>query len=398
MIDTVELKERVDLVAIAERDVELRKVAADEYAGPCPKCGGDDRFHVTGTWWFCRQCHEKRGDAIEYVQWRDGMGFVEACEVLGEPYSGRGVAPNAPERRAEPRGTVPSAVWQARARAFVEWAEGELWVDPDALAYLYSRGLDDDTIRAAHLGYNPRELFDRDLVRWGVTAKAAVWLPRGWVIPCEARGVMRYVKVRRHTDDLAQCEAWNTAHPGRRKKPVQKYHAILGSHKRGALYGLDGVEGQSDLILCEGEFNALVLRRELAGAAAVVSVGDAGNVPGSEALAVLATVRRWWLAYDPDKAGRDGRDKIADAYARARSLGWSYDGDINDAYLDGVDLAAWAAPQIGPGDTDKRREWLEHHLGRLGEVAFDAGTDGTEPALRTWRVLYADMERLRLLP
>jgi len=81
--DVQALKERINLVDLIGHDTRLRKVAAQEYAGPCPRCGGDDRLHCTATWWFCRQCHDKRGDAIAYVQWRDGLEFGEACERLG---------------------------------------------------------------------------------------------------------------------------------------------------------------------------------------------------------------------------------------------------------------------------------------------------------------------------
>ena len=48
-IDLDALLAGVDLLAIAERDTALRKVAATnggEWAGPCPFCGGDDRFRL----------------------------------------------------------------------------------------------------------------------------------------------------------------------------------------------------------------------------------------------------------------------------------------------------------------------------------------------------------------
>ena len=57
------------------------------YRGPCPWCGGVDRFHVfpaqgdAGTLW-CRQCG-KTGDAITYLRERRGMTFRDACQQLG---------------------------------------------------------------------------------------------------------------------------------------------------------------------------------------------------------------------------------------------------------------------------------------------------------------------------
>jgi Zinc-binding domain of primase-helicase len=60
-IDADAIKARVDLVDLAGRDVHLRKVATTrggEWAGPCPFCGGRDRFRVQPEkgLWFCRQC------------------------------------------------------------------------------------------------------------------------------------------------------------------------------------------------------------------------------------------------------------------------------------------------------------------------------------------------------
>lgn len=76
-----------EIIRHLERDTELKKVAqtnGGEYAGPCPFCGGEDRFRVwpkRNSMW-CRQC-DYSGDLIDYIQERDGVGFVEACEKLG---------------------------------------------------------------------------------------------------------------------------------------------------------------------------------------------------------------------------------------------------------------------------------------------------------------------------
>jgi DNA primase len=69
----------VDILTIAKRKTELRKIASThggEWVGPCPACGGRDRFHVwpdktdskrperVGVYW-CRSC----GKAGDVVQW-----------------------------------------------------------------------------------------------------------------------------------------------------------------------------------------------------------------------------------------------------------------------------------------------------------------------------------------
>jgi phage/plasmid primase-like uncharacterized protein len=52
-------------------------------AGPCPVCGGDDRFSVTlsKNIWYCRGC-AKGGDVIALVQHIDKCGFLDAVETL----------------------------------------------------------------------------------------------------------------------------------------------------------------------------------------------------------------------------------------------------------------------------------------------------------------------------
>ncbi len=81
--DVFGLKSRLDLRELAMRYTRLRRVSARELAGPCPRCGGEDRFHVQAGWWFCRQCHPKRGDAIELVRFLNlAHSFRDAVTVL----------------------------------------------------------------------------------------------------------------------------------------------------------------------------------------------------------------------------------------------------------------------------------------------------------------------------
>jgi len=63
------------------------KSAGAERIGPCPKCGGIDRFaiNVTKQVFNCRQCGA-RGDVIDLVMFLDGCDFIHAVTSLaGEP-------------------------------------------------------------------------------------------------------------------------------------------------------------------------------------------------------------------------------------------------------------------------------------------------------------------------
>src|SRR5262245_41861881 len=73
-----------------EHECERRSIKLNgkkERCGPCPKCGGDDRFAInTKKQVFnCRGCGAC-GDTIALVQFLDGVDFTHACQTLtGEP-------------------------------------------------------------------------------------------------------------------------------------------------------------------------------------------------------------------------------------------------------------------------------------------------------------------------
>ncbi|MHB0858825.1 MAG: primase-helicase zinc-binding domain-containing protein [Anaerolineae bacterium] len=382
--DVEAIKRNTDLIALICRDIELRRVSGTgggEYAGPCPRCKGDDRFHcqpnsADGAWWFCRQCHPKRGDAIDYVRWRDGVGFYEACAWLTSdlgfqvPLDHGQSRPALPDAPALADQELPSKAWQDRAQRFVAYCEDQLYQNFDALAYLTERRLTLETIRAARLGYHSVARHD-DPTRWGLDG-GPLWLPAGWVIPCTVDGQLAYVKIRQLSGE-------------------PKYVIIRGGRKRGVLFGLDDLAGHTDGILVEGEFNALILRQALAGIAGVASLGDAGNRPGHATLPTLVRVKRWWSLHDMDVAGARGQAALSEVSNRVQPLGWPFTTmDINDAYLAGHDLAAWAVSQIGPKEPALHTSWAEHHLGRLRDRPdFD---DETSPTRRVWRALLAGQQ------
>ncbi len=155
-----------DVFSLAEEDTHLHKVAVNEYAGPCPGCGGTDRFRVrsnreSGTWHFlCRSCWDagqylpekgrKRGwgDAIDYLRHYRGMTFQEAkAQINGEE------TPTTHHKRAQPRALTPE--WQAATHKAMQAHQARLWSqDTLALEYARYRGLHDPVIKQFQLGYS----------------------------------------------------------------------------------------------------------------------------------------------------------------------------------------------------------------------------------------------------
>jgi putative DNA primase/helicase len=87
--DIIERAREADILSVALRYTQLKKSGQDHH-GPCPVCGGTDRFSVTprkgrGVF-FCRVC-DVGGDAIKLVEHVTGCNFRDAVETLtGEDF------------------------------------------------------------------------------------------------------------------------------------------------------------------------------------------------------------------------------------------------------------------------------------------------------------------------
>ena len=95
---------------IDARGIRLR--GKIERVGPCPICGGEDRFSINtkkGVW-NCRQC-AKGGDVIALVEHLDACDFIAACRTLtGEPQA----KPNGKDRAGSEAKKVVAAEYPYR--------------------------------------------------------------------------------------------------------------------------------------------------------------------------------------------------------------------------------------------------------------------------------------------
>ncbi len=137
--DSIAQARDTDILEIASRYVVLRRAAASEYCGPCPICGGADRFsiNIRKNVWACRQCGVG-GDPISLIMHVESIGFREAIQRLagglGEPTKPRGPVPT----RSEAAGDQAEGIARGRGR----WRAA---VDPRGTiveTYLISRGLE----------------------------------------------------------------------------------------------------------------------------------------------------------------------------------------------------------------------------------------------------------------
>jgi hypothetical protein len=82
-VELIERARQADILMAAQRFGALKRVGASEYAGPCPVCGGTDRFavNIKKQVWNCRGCG-KGGDVIGLAQHAGGAMFAEAVAAL----------------------------------------------------------------------------------------------------------------------------------------------------------------------------------------------------------------------------------------------------------------------------------------------------------------------------
>ncbi len=336
MIDVEKIKETTDMLALVEQDTPLRKLATTrggEYAGPCPLCGGRDRFHVqpaAGTF-MCRNCHPNWGDLIEYTQWTKHLEFRQACAALQPTAAGK---PNQLPTITRSNAQLPTQPppWQERGLRFLQDSQSALWSanGRKALQWLHARGLKDDTIRNWGLGYHQTKEW-QDPALWQLQDRdKKVYLPPGVVIPWLLEGELWQLKVRalEHEDG-------------------PKILSIPGGHP--ALYGAHTLEGRDTAVLTEGEFDCMLLWQEAGDLVGTATLGSCTASPNDQTVQHLLTVKHILIAYDADQQGQRGAANWTWT-RRARRitlpLNDSEGKDITDLWKADHDVRAWLTTHL----------------------------------------------------
>ena len=302
VIDLVSLIEQKSGIGLARR----ASTGNGEYWGMCPFCKtGENRFHVwpfsSRPHYWCRVCRMS-GDAIQFLRDYAQMDFADACRELFLDPDDTASSPAVAAEQA--KDGPPNKEWQDSAMLLVERAERYLWhpksVDGQrALAYLHSRGLTDETIRNAHIGYVPLDSstgrwhcgqfedwgFDPEQLTQEQRTKGGVRVPNGILIPWFCDGQIWKLAIKRPGEQM-------------------DYGQVMGSGE--GMYNIDAVQVGQPTMMVEGEFDALSVIQEAGDLVNCVATGSAkrGRVP------------RWTLdialsscilqSFDSDDAGDDG--------------------------------------------------------------------------------------------
>lgn len=322
-----------DLLALVEEDgfraIVRSTSRGGQYNGPCPWCGGRDRFrvqphHGRHGWFACAQCGRK-GDAVDYLVLKRGLTKQEALRAVGwRPADGSEPRWNVPAAALDsrPRWEEPPECWQDAAWNFALTCRDTLWspAGEAALNYLRARGLSDKTIRAVMLGYHATETYGQAHL-WGRPVK----LCQGIVIPWFYRRVIWRLTIRDERVDEGNG----------------RYRQVAGGSN--GLYLADSLALKRPLtVVTEGEFDALSVAQVCGHEIAVVATGttQGGHTPSW--LSLLSRQTRVLIAFDGEKAGDQAALWWLARLPNAQRLR-PWHKDANQMLRDGLDLAAWLA-------------------------------------------------------
>jgi len=325
-----------DILSLIQADGHNLKRAAGtsggEYCGPCPFCGGNDRFRVwpnnKGGRFWCRGCG-KAGDSIQYIRDTRGFSYIEALKYLGmegnyTPRKKKETSTFCPEEKGS-----PPATWQEKAEKFLQWSQKQLW-EPGgaaALEILSKKGLTRATIRAAGIGANPGDIY-RDFESWGLPREykengkpRILWLPKGIVIPLLEDGVKR-LRIRR-----------DNPHDGNR------YPVVHGSTSKPLILGKD----KKFFFIVESDLDAWLCWQEARALAGFIALGSASAKPDTETHNIILNADRIFLSLDYDTPGAKAFYKFWPQTYGEKVIRWPTPAgkDAGEAYQQGINIRQW---------------------------------------------------------
>lgn len=293
-----EMEINFDLVSYVSRLVKLRKSGA-YFIGPCPICGGRDRFTIKraeADLWICRKCtmDGKYHSAIDFIMQYHRVDFKEAVKRMGGEL---------PERRqlGKPQRSVPAPVqvlpsrdWQVKAWKRIDAASNRLVADEvnPGWQYLTERGISRGAIYMNLLGYDPAK-YDKSTN----SNRPAIVVP--WLDMGETVTAVKY----RFIDELARADK------------NRRFIALSGSMPY--LFGLQHVlTSDETLLFVEGELNAISILQTLPRGVSVVSAGSEGNGNAAILRALAGHYARVIVWTDDPAKGQEIRERMHRGDAR----------------------------------------------------------------------------------
>lgn len=308
------VRDAVDFVELVSARTELRKAGPRSYEGLCP-------FHEERTpsfsiepvqkVYYCFGC-QASGDLFTFVQETEGLDFKAALELLADRY---GIEL---EREQEDPGEAQRRKRRERLHELLArtaaYYERYLWESEEARPareYLHERGLDEQAMRAFHVGYAP-SAWDRVLLasRRGGFSEQELYAA-GLAQRSQQNGQL-YDRFRaRIMFPLADVRGRVLGFGARAMRPDQKPKYLNSTdnevyHKGRHLYGADVARAHAtkagEVILCEGYTDVIAMHQ----AGFANAVGLMGTALTEDQVGELARLAQTvLLALDADSAGQE---------------------------------------------------------------------------------------------
>ncbi len=345
-----------------------KKTGGAEFHSHCPGCGWgkggptkSDRFQVyparnDGRGWFiCRQC-KKSGDNIQFLREFDSMSYREACQELGiTPKNGNTTGrklPRTPRLPVQPgqhsfqpeERQAPADIWCKAATELVTWAHEQLKGDHTAIKWLANRGITMEMAAKYKLGFNSgnngKALY-KSRESWGLQPEKnektgrnkPLWLPIGWTIPLlNESGQVVQVRIRRLDEEIANF------------LPEMKYRVVPDSSMATMILN----HKAEAFVAVENGFDACLVAEETGKNIGVVTTWNAQAKPDKKSTELLRQATAILIAYDFDKAGREGAAWWLKNFENAIRWPVPTGNDAGDAWAAGVNIADWVNEGLPP--------------------------------------------------
>lgn len=284
MIDTTALLSSINLHDLIERDAGETGKGKRIY---CPFCQvsftGGPALQVFGEKYHCFGCGA-HGDAIDYMQKRDGVDFVEACRRLG--WNGGEQDAQSVQRALIER--QQRKIEQDRQRAnrldevLAEFSHDEIWA-------AFNRRMTADHVAWWELQGIPKEW--QDYLRLGYTPDKPYYDRTG-----QLRHSPAYTIPYFHTGFEFRNMQYRLQDPA---NPKDRYRFEGGL--RTTYYVVEPSQPiQDNVIICEGAKKAIVCKVYGDTGDRVTVLGVPSKVDSGGVLDVVSECAHVWFVYDPD--------------------------------------------------------------------------------------------------
>jgi len=366
----------INLLDLYRDDIDSRVTSVSggkEYRGPCPKCGGNDRFGVwpqqdngRGTF-FCGRGKNGGGngcgiggDAIQYLRDVRGYTYQEACDCLGiearrggESLQYRTPVPPkqfqdpafVPQTLNYPEDVADAGLWHEHGMKFVEACHAALLRRPASIAYLMARGISMASITRYKLGFHAGEERDgkqyepsfRPWPSWGLKDEKRgngkhrmLILPAGLVIPYIVEDRLHRITIRLIKPDP--------------KQPKKKYHYVRGSIRD---VWMSNPRARA-FVIQEAELDCIAVAEAAGDLVGTIGLGSTGVKPEIRSAASLTRAITILDALDYDEAGAKAGKWWREQYPQCSRWPVPKGKDAGEAFAAGISLRAWILAGLPP--------------------------------------------------